>query len=148
MHERHVEPAVAQRAGHGDRVQLGDHQLERGMVAAQGDQRRGQQRLDGAGERPDPHRAGQPGARGGQPGVGRLQRGQHGLGVPDQGHPGGREADAPAGVLQQRHARIALQRGELLGDRGRRVGAGLRDRGDRAQVGQVAQQPQAADVKH
>jgi len=84
VHERHVEAPVAQRAGHGDRVQFGDHQLEGGMVAAQRDQRRGQQRPDGAGERPDPHRPGQPGARRGQPGVRRLKRGQDGLGMPDQ----------------------------------------------------------------
>ena len=46
------------------------------------------------------------------------------------------------------HAGVALERRELLGDGGRRVGERLGDRRDRAPGGQLAQQPQAADVEH
>ncbi len=58
------------------------------------------------------------------------------------------EADAPAGGLQQRHACFPLQPGELLGHRGRGVGMGLGHGGDGAEMGQVPEQAQAADVKH
>ena len=43
---------------------------------------------------------------------------------------------------------LPLQRGELLRHRGRRVGVSLGHRGDGAQMGQVPQQAQAADIKH
>ena len=58
------------------------------------------------------------------------------------------QAHAAPGLLQQRHARLALEHRELLGDgRGRepqRVG----HRGDRAARVQLAQQPQAAKIEH
>ena len=66
------------------------------MLAAERDQRRRQQGPHGAGERADADRPGQPGPRGGEPGVGRLQRGQDQLGVRDQRRAGGRQADPPA----------------------------------------------------
>ena len=73
---------------------------------------------------------------------------RHSFGVLHEGRAGGRERDAPADVLQQRHARLPLQRGELLRHRGRRVGVRLGHGGDGAQMGQVPQQAQAADIKH
>ena len=148
VQQGHVEALVAQCPGHGHRVQLGDPEVEGRMVAAQRDQGRGQQRADGAGERPDAHGSGQPGARGRERRGGRFQGGQHRLGVLYESRASGRERDAPADVLQQWHARLALQRGELLRHRGRRVGVSLGHRGDGAQVRQVPQQAQAADVKH
>ena len=51
-------------------------------------------------------------------------------------------------ALDQRHAGLALQRRELLGHRGRRVGQRLGDGGHGAALMQLAQQPQAADVEH
>ncbi|GAA0933690.1 hypothetical protein GCM10009558_108940 [Virgisporangium aurantiacum] len=65
-----------------------------------------------------------------------------------EGHPGGGETDAPAGVFEQRNAGFALQRGELLRHGGRRVGVGRGDRGDGPQVGQVPEEPQPAYVEH
>ena len=143
-----VEAQVAQCPGHGHRVQLDDPEVEGGMVAAQRDEGRGQQRTHGAGERPDAHCSGQPGTRGGERRGGGLQGSEHRFGVLDESRAGGRERDAPADVLQQRHARLPLQRGELLRHRGRRVGVRLGHCGDGAQMGQVPQQAQAADIKH
>ena len=62
--------------------------------------------------------------------------------------PGVGEAEPAPVALQQRHAGLALKRGELLGHGGRRVGERLRDGGHRAALVQLAQQPQAADVEH
>ena len=148
VQQGHVEALVAQCPWHGHRVQLDDPEVEGGMVVAQRDEGRGQQRTHGAGERPDAHCSGQPGTRGRERRGGRFQGGEHRFGVPHQGRAGGRERDAPADVLQQRHPGLPLQRGELLRHRGRRVGVRLGHGGDGAQVGQVPQQAQAADIKH
>ncbi len=148
VHERHVEAAVAQRVGHRDRVQLGDHQVERGMVTAERDQGGQQQGTHRTGVRADAYRAAEPAPRGDESRVGRLQRGEDDLGVPDQRHPGGGQGDPPTGPLQQRHAGLALQRGELLGHGGRRLGVRLGHGGDGAEVGKIPQQAQATDVKH
>ena len=61
---------------------------------------------------------------------------------------GGGQAPAAAVPLEQRDAGLALERGELLGDRGggvaERVGGGR----DRAAGGELAQDAEAADVEH
>ena len=66
----------------------------------------------------------------------------------DQDQRGVGEPHPAPGRLQQRHARLALQHRELLGDgRGRelqRVG----HRGDGAAGMQLVQQPQSAQVEH
>jgi hypothetical protein len=118
------------------------------MLAAERDQRPRQQGPHGAGERADADRPGQPGPRGGEPGVGRLQRGQDQLGVRHQRRAGGGQADPPARPLQQRHAGVPLQRSELLGNGRRRVGTGPGDGGDRSEPGEIPQQFEAAHVKH
>ena len=68
--------------------------------------------------------------------------------MPHEDFAGGGESDAPAGALQQRHARFSFQRGQLLGDRGGRVGVGRGDGRDRTEVCQIAQQAQATNVEH
>ena len=137
-----------QRRGHGDRVQFGDHQVERGMVQRQRDQGRRQQGTDGTGERADAYPTGEPASGRGQRGVRRLQGGKDDLGVSDQGLPGRGEGDPAASAFQEPDASLPLQGGELLGDRGGRVGVRFGDRRDRAQPGQVAQQVQTTDIKH
>ena len=66
----------------------------------------------------------------------------------DQLLAGGRQPAAAAVALEQRHAGLALERGELLGDRrggvAERVGGG----GDRPAGGELAQDAEAADVEH
>ncbi len=58
------------------------------------------------------------------------------------------ERHPPAGPLEQRHPGLPLERGELLGDRGRRVGERLGGRGDRAAAGQFEQQAEPVHVDH
>jgi hypothetical protein len=118
------------------------------VLAAQGDQRRRQQRAHRGREGTDAQRAGQPGRHRGQRRRRVLQRGQDRLGVLDEDPAGPGEGDAPAGALQQRDARLSLQHGQLLGNRRRGVGVGARDGGDRAEAGQVAEQLQAAYIEH
>ena len=58
------------------------------------------------------------------------------------------QADAAAGPLEQRHARLALEHRELLGDGRRRELQRVGHRGDRAARVQLVQQAQAAEVEH
>ena len=55
---------------------------------------------------------------GGELGLGRLELGQHALGAPDEQPRGGRQAHAAPLALEQGDAGLALERGEVLGDRG------------------------------
>ena len=68
--------------------------------------------------------------------------------MPDEHERGVGQAHAAAGALEQRHARLALEHGELLGDGRRRELQRVGDGGDRAARVQLAQQPQAAEVEH
>ena len=52
------------------------------------------------------------------------------------------EPHAAADALEQRHAGLALELGQLLRDGGRRVGQRVGDRGDRPALAQLAQQAQ------
>ena len=58
------------------------------------------------------------------------------------------QAHAAAGALEQRHARLALEDRQLLGDRGGRELQRVGDRGDRPAGGELAQQADAAEVEH
>jgi hypothetical protein len=118
------------------------------MVLAEGHERAGQQSGDRAREGADAQRPGQVGPRGGECGVGLLERGEHGLRVPDQDRAGRRERDAAAGAGQEGDAGFPFERGQLLRDGRRRVGVRLRHGGDRAELSEVAQEAQAADVEH
>ena len=101
-------------------------------------------RLEGGDSAPprDPPR------RGGQLGLCELGPLEQRRRVADQDERGVGEADAAAGRLEQRHARLALEHRELLGDgRGRelqRVG----DRGDRPPRVQLVEQAQPAEIEH
>ena len=70
------------------------------------------------------------------------------LGVADEDERGVGQADPAAGALEQRHARLALEHRELLGDGGRRELQRVGDRGDRAARVQLVQQAQAAEIEH
>ena len=80
--------------------------------------------------------------------LGRLELAQDALRALHQLLAGGREAAAAAVALEQRDAGLALERGELLGDRrggvAERVGGGR----DRPAGGELAQDAEAADVEH
>jgi hypothetical protein len=84
----------------------------------------------------------------GQRGLGALHLLQQDLGVGHQQLGLGGEPDPAAGRLEQAHAGLFLQRGQLLGDRRRAVGQGLGHGGDGAPAGQLPEQPQAPEVEH
>ena len=83
-----------------------------------------------------------------QIGLGRLQARDHRVGVAGQPVAGLRELHAAADALDQPDAGVALERGELLGDRRGRVGERLGDGRDRAARGELAQEPEPSDVEH
>ena len=103
------------------------------------------------GDRLEPRDAGAPRDRPG----GRRQVGlRHGraleqrVGVVGQHQRRVREAHAAAGSLEQPHAGLALEDGELLGDGRRRELEGVGHRGDRAALPQLAQQAEAPELEH
>ena len=81
-------------------------------------------------------------------GLGVGQPREDDVGVRDERPPGVGQADAAGVALDERRARLALERGHLLGHGGLRVGERLRGRGERAAGGDLAQDAQAADVEH
>jgi hypothetical protein len=146
--EGDVDGSRVQGTGDGDRVKLGHHELKSRVLAAEGDQGRGQDGARRRREGADAQPARQAGAGGGERGRGLLQDREDGLGVADQDDAGRGQGHAPAGALEQRHAGLALQGGELLRDGGRGVRERVGDRGDRSPVGQFEQQPEPAHVDH
>ena len=85
---------------------------------------------------------------GGEVGLGERRALEQRVGVLDERQRRVGEPHAAAGALEQPHAGLALEHGELLGDgRGReleRVGDG----GDRAALVELAQQAESAEVEH
>ena len=149
---RHRERDVGVAAGHRHEAArgllLGDRQGELGVGAAQRG-RGGRDDLRDAGrEAGDPDAADEPVRVGGDVGRGGLELREHDVGVADQDLGGAGEPHAAAVALDDGLADLALERGELLGHgRGReveRVGRG----GDRAVLGDLAQDAQPADVDH
>ena len=110
-----VEPG--QRLG---RVRLTDQQREPWPLLPQPGQAGGDQRGDGRRQRTDPHLADQALLPGCQVGPGQLEPLGHRPGVREQ-HPGlAGEPHPTALLLQQRHAEVTGEPGDLLGDGGRR----------------------------
>ena len=62
--------------------------------------------------------------------------------------PGVGEADRAGAALDERHARLALERRDLLGDGGRRVAELEGGRGDRAALRDLAQHAHAPNIEH
>ena len=148
MHQRDVELSAAHGSGDGGRVELGHHELQAGVVAAERDQRGREDRAHRGGERADPQRPGQAAPGGGEARGGLLQQGQHRLGLLGQRGPGRGERDPAADAPEQRDPGLTFQRGQLLRDRGRRVAERVGDRGDRPAVSEFPQQSELANVKH
>jgi DNA-binding transcriptional MerR regulator len=110
-------------------------------------ERRHDEPVRGGLERGDPDAAADPSGGALEVGLRRLQSREHRVGVDHQPPARLRELDAAADPLEQRDAGVALERGELLGDRRGRVGERLGDGRDRAPRRELAQQPQPADVE-
>jgi hypothetical protein len=58
------------------------------------------------------------------------------------------EADAAGGAVHQLGPCLALERGDLLGDRGLRVAQRLGRSGERAALGNLLQHPQVLQIEH
>jgi hypothetical protein len=84
----------------------------------------------------------------GQVGLGEGRALEQRIGVADQDEGGIGQAHAPPGALEQRYAGLALEDRELLGDGRRRELQGVRDRGDRPALAELAQQAEASEVEH
>ena len=129
--------------------------LELEQLAAQARARRAQRSHGGQGE-PQRNRleSRDAGAARHRPGGGREVGLRHGralqqrVGVIGQHQRRVREAHAAAGSLEQPHAGLALENGELLRDGRRRELQGVGHRGDRAALPQLAQQAEAPELEH
>src|ERR671910_519816 len=101
-----------------------------------------------AGERRAPQHAGY--LRGGafERRLGRLELAQDALRALDELLAGRGQAPPAAVALEQRDAGLAFERGELLGDRRRRVAERFRGGSDRAAGGELAQDAESANVEH
>ena len=81
-------------------------------------------------------------------GLGRLGGVQQQLRVPDQDPPGVGELDVAADALQQGCPDLALEHGELLGDRARRVAECLRRGPHRVPGLELTEQPEPVEIEH
>jgi hypothetical protein len=79
---------------------------------------------------------------------GRLDGRKDGLGMGRQARSFGGQAHPPPDALQQRHAGFPLQDGELLRHRRGGEAEGGGDGGHGAAMGELAEQPQAGQIKH
>ena len=96
----------------------------------------------------DARPAGDGAGRGGEVGLGERGALEQRVGVLDERQRRVGQAHAAAGALEQRHARLALEDRQLLGDRRGRELQRVGDRGDRPAGGELAQQADAAEVEH
>ena len=106
-----------------------------------------EQRALGARERGDVDVAGHVGRGGRELGGRRLELGEDRLGAGDEPAAGLGQPDAAAVAVEQRDAGLALERGELLGDRRGRERERSRGGRDRPALGDLAQHAHAADVE-
>ena len=86
--------------------------------------------------------------RGGEVGLGERGALQQRVGVPDERQRRVGQPHPAPGALEQRHARLALEDRQLLGDGGGRELQCVGDRGDGPAGGELAQQADAAEVEH
>ena len=144
----HVDVAAQDRGQRFLRLHLG--QAEVHLRRGSGQRRPGGRHESGGGGREGGHGdlTGYLVAQRGQVGFGRVQLGQQGVGVGDQDDGSRGEADPPALAFGEPHPDLALERGELLGDGGRRVAERGRGRRDRAVRADRVQHPKPTDIKH
>ena len=149
LHRQHgVQLVLAQRQEAVRRLGLLDAHTHPG--GAVGQQRGGRQNQAGQrrGKPADAQLPGVAGDVGVEVGPQQLQLGEQRVAMGQQHARDGRQAHAAAVGLQQRLAHLALQRGQLLGDRRGRQVQRVGRRRDRAAVGELAQRAQAAQVDH
>ena len=111
------------------------------------DHRQGDAQRDGLEARDAAAPRDRPGGRG-QVRLGERGAVQQRVGVLDQHERGVGQADAAPGALEQLHAGLALEDGELLRDRRRRELERVGDGRDRPALAELAQEAEAAQVEH
>jgi hypothetical protein len=84
----------------------------------------------------------------GELGLGDIELGKHAVGALDEAAGGRAEPHAPAVPFEQRHPDLALELRERLRDRGRGVADRSCDLGDRAALGEFAEEAEASQVEH
>ncbi len=88
------------------------------------------------------------GAQLGELGVGGVEAARERVGVAEQQLPGLGQGEPARAAVEQRRADLALERGDLLGDRGLRQGEGLGRARERGAPGDLAEGEQAPRLKH
>ena len=146
--ERDVDLAAAQPAQRRPRLGGLERQLDRRVALAEARDRLGHDRRAGAGEG---GQAQAPAAQAGdrlELGLGVGEAGEDRVGVLDQRATGVGQAHAARVALDERRAGLALEGGDLLGDRGLRVGQRVGGGGEGAARGDLAQHAHSADIEH
>ena len=138
VYDREVElgePECGQAVGG---LEVVDGELEGGVVVSERGDGRGHERLRRGLERGHAQAARDDAGEPGQVRLRDLELREHRLGVGDQRARRVGQPDAAAVALEQRDADLALERGELLRDRGRREREGLGGRRDRPAGGELS----------
>ena len=130
------------------RLGLDQGELDARVSAGELGDREGHQRGAHRGEGGDAHAPAAQTGDGLELGLGRGDPGEDGVGVLDEGSPGVGQTDAPGSAIEEDRARLALERGDLLGDRGLRVRERLRRGRERAAGGHLAQDAEALRIEH
>jgi hypothetical protein len=146
--ERELEVAGLERREPGAWVGLGQAQLDIGMPPAELRDRGGHDRGVGRRKRRHPKRAAREPGESLQVGLGGAQAREDVLRVRNEREPRLRQPHRAGAAFHERHARLALERRELLRDCGGREGERLRGGRDRAADGNLSQDAHAPDVEH
>lgn len=144
------EVEVAEREGGKRVLRLGLDELAAqfgGAAGEGGDRGRGDAERHGL-ERGDPPPPGDPAGRGGEVGLGDGGAVEQRRGMAHEHERRVGQPDTASGALEQGYPGLALEDGELLGDRGRRELEHISDRGDRPAGVELAEQTQATEVEH
>jgi hypothetical protein len=149
-------PVVHDRDVHLPGAHLAEPLLGRGLaqhegqpgVCAQAARERGRERDRRGGERRRDHPPGRLGGPGGQVGLGLLHHGQDPFGVAGQAPARVGQLGPAGGPVEQRGAGLALEGGELLGHRGRRVAEDFGGPRDAAAGGELVEQAEPVQIEH
>ena len=148
LRDRDVDAAARQQRQRLLGLELGQLDPQRRMLRRKPLERRHHQRPRRGLERRDAHDAADLARLPRQVRLQLLEPGQHAAGAGRQHPPGVGQLEPPARLAEQLDARLALELGELLGDRRRREGERLGGARDRPLGDELAQHEQTAGREH
>ena len=125
-----------------------ERELDRRVALAEAGDRLGHDRRPGAGEGGQAQAPAAQAGDGLELGLGVGQAREDRVGVLDQRAARVGQAHAARVALDERRAGLALEGGDLLGDRGLRVGQRVGGGGERPACGDLSQHAHSADVEH